>query len=337
MAVSRSTTLNPNLDVARLRSLLEQDAAAGYLNPSTGEWISQSSGSVIDPNNPGMEFDSFGLSGMTPNELSAYGVGSVEEFAQKYGLNPDSQYMYGTGGESGHGKLGDQYSIYDGQGTDTGSRGTYLADWSPEALAAKYTAALLGAGAAGGMFAGQGIPGLVGGSAGGPGSAGWGMGLDSVTGGSGALEAMGGGSAAMGGGTAAMGAGGGSGAIGTMAPLELMPTGMGEYALPGAMSMGTGATGSLLGKALGIGSGLLGAVSGAQGQNQSSTTTREMTPELKPYIFGENGLLPQVQQQLLASRSPERMAQWDQIRNTGLGLLNRPMVGNPTAGWQFNR
>ena len=164
MAISKSTTLNPNLDVTSLRSLYEKDAAAGYFNPSTGEWISQSAGSIIDPNNSGMEFDNFGLSQMTSNELSAYGVSSTNEFAQKYGLNPDSQYMYGSGGESGHGKLGDQYSIYDSGGVDTGARGTYLADWSPEELAAKYTLALVGAGAAGGMFAGQGIPGLVGGT-----------------------------------------------------------------------------------------------------------------------------------------------------------------------------
>ena len=140
------------------------------------------------------------------------------------------------------------------------------------------------------------------------------------------------------GGTAAMGAGG-SGAIGTMAPLELLPTTMGDYALPGLMEAGAGGglLGGLGGKALGVGASLLGGLAGSQGQESSQTTQRDIPEWLKPYVTGENGILPMTQQQLQASRSPERMAEWANIRNTGMGLLNRPQVGNPTAGWSFNR
>jgi hypothetical protein len=41
--------------------------------------------------------------------------------------------------------------------------------------------------------------------------------------------------------------------------------------------------------------------------------------------------------QLNASRSPARMAEWDAIRQRGMGLLQKPMAGNPTAGWTFGR
>jgi hypothetical protein len=104
-----------------------------------------------------------------------------------------------------------------------------------------------------------------------------------------------------------------------------------------AASTAAGSGGGLLGKALGIGSTLLGAAAGAKGQEQSSTTARDIPEWLKPYITGQGGLLSQTQQQLAASRSPERMAQWDQMRNVSMGLLNQPIAGNPTTGWTFPR
>lgn len=93
----------------------------------------------------------------------------------------------------------------------------------------------------------------------------------------------------------------------------------------------------LLDKAIGAGVSLLGGAAGAKGQKASETQTKDIPEWLKPYITGEGGLLSQTQQQLAASRTPERMAQWDQMRNVGMGLLNRPQVGNPTAGWTFRR
>ena len=88
---------------------------------------------------------------------------------------------------------------------------------------------------------------------------------------------------------------------------------------------------------LGAGATLLGAAAGAEGQDASSSTTRDIPEWLKPYVTGQGGLLSQTQQQLNTSRSPERMAQWDQMRNTGLGLMNAPIAGNPTTGWTFGR
>jgi hypothetical protein len=108
-------------------------------------------------------------------------------------------------------------------------------------------------------------------------------------------------------------------------------TGAGSAASTAASAAGTGSN------LLGIGSTLLGAAAGAKGQEQSSTQTKDIPEWLKPYITGDGGLLSQTQQQLAASRSPERMAMNDQIRNTGLGLMNAPRAGNPTLGWTFGR
>jgi hypothetical protein len=91
------------------------------------------------------------------------------------------------------------------------------------------------------------------------------------------------------------------------------------------------------GKALGIGASLLGGLAGAQGQQNETTTQRDIPEWLKPYVTGENGLLSQTMGQLNASRSPARMAEWADIRNRGMGLLQKPVAGNPTAGWTFNR
>lgn len=128
---------------------------------------------------------------------------------------------------------------------------------------------------------------------------------------------------------------GGSGDLGSR-----IMGGTGAGGAGGAGAAGSAATNLLGGNGsnlLGIGSTLLGAAAGAKGQEQSSSTTRDIPEWLKPYITGQGGLLSQTQQQLTASRSPERMAQWDQIRNTGMGLMNAPIAGNPTTGWTFGR
>lgn len=153
----------------------------------------------------------------------------------------------------------------------------------------------------------------------------------------------------------AAGAAGAAGAYGAGSSAGMQGLAGSNAAFNGAMAGGSGLAGvggaaggaagaggllSSLGSGsnlLGIGSTLLGAAAGAKGQEQSSSTTRDIPEWLKPYITGNNGLLSQTQQQLTSSRSPERMAQWDQIRNTGLGLMNAPIAGNPTTGWTFGR
>ena len=239
-------------------------------------------------------------SGMQVGGFNA--AGASQQFMDMLGQG-DSKYIYGNG------KEGDQYNVYDAAGEDTGRTGNYAYDnFGKDLLMA--LALVGGVGAAGGVFGAGGVAG-----------------------------------AGAAGGGAAMGAGG-SGAIGTMAPLELLPTTMGDYALPGLMGTAGaagagGAGGGLLsglgGKALGVGASLLGGLAGSQGQESSQTTQRDIPEWLKPYVTGENGILPMTQQQLASSRSPERMAEWANIRNTGMGLLNRPQVSNPTAGWSFGR
>jgi hypothetical protein len=208
-------------------------------------------------------------------------------------------------------------------------------------LAMPFAAAGLGAGAAGAGAAGAGGAGA--GAYGAASSAGMlaPAGLGAAAGGTGLWGA---GAAGLGG---AAGAAGAAGAYGAGSSAGMQGLAGSTAAFDGAMAGGSGLAGvgagtaaggaGLLGKALGIGSTLLGAAAGAKGQEQSSTTARDIPEWLKPYITGQGGLLSQTQSQLAASRSPERMAQWDQMRNVGMGLLNQPIAGNPTTGWTFPR
>jgi hypothetical protein len=204
-------------------------------------------------------------------------------------------------------------------------------------LAMPFAAAGLGAGAAGaaGAGAGAGAGGMVNGAFLGEGIA------SGIGAWDGAMAAAGAGA----GGAGAAGAAGGGGGIGGGAGNGAF---LGEGVASGvpawdAAATGAGAGGGLLSSLggaknlLGIGSTLLGAAAGAKGQDASSTQTKDIPEWLKPYITGQGGLLSQTQQQLTASRSPERMAQWDQMRNVGMGLLNQPIAGNPTTGWTFPR
>jgi hypothetical protein len=318
-----------NLPQAQLDQYLAAQKQ-GYMNPVTGEWISQA----------GAGYTGDG----TGNSVSEWGQtgpwGQDPALLRALGYAPDSQYIYGNGGEHGTGKLGDQYNILDSKGVDTGKMGTYSTDRGLGREMLMGALMMAGGALAGGAFGGAAAG--AGGGAGVPWEAGF-VGTDALGGAGGALGAAGAG------GGAALGAGGG-GAIGTMAPLELLPAGMGEYALPGLMGTAGaagaggaagGAASGLLGgngsSLLGLGASVLGGLAGAQGQKNETTTTRDIPAELKPYIYGENGLLSQTMGQLNASRSPARMQEWADIRNRGMGLLQKPVAGNPTAGWTFNR
>jgi hypothetical protein len=204
-------------------------------------------------------------------------------------------------------------------------------------LAMPFAAAGLGAGAAGaaGAGAGAGAGGMVNGAFLGEGIA------SGIGAWDGAMAAAGAGAGGAGAAGAAGGGGGIGGGVGNGAFLgEGVASGVPAWdAAATAAGSGGGLLSSLGGakNLLGIGSTLLGAAAGAKGQDASSTTSKDIPEWLKPYITGNNGLLSQTQQQLTASRSPERMAQWDQMRNVGMGLLNQPIAGNPTTGWTFPR
>lgn len=93
---------------------------------------------------------------------------------------------------------------------------------------------------------------------------------------------------------------------------------------------GAGGAGGLLrgaGSLLGPAATVLGAVAGAQG-TPGQTQSRTMDPRLDPYVFGTGGLLDLTRGQLQKSMSPQAQAGWDQISNTGLGLLNFTPAGN---------
>lgn len=146
-------------------------------------------------------------------------------------------------------------------------------------------------------------------------------------------SATGGGALDFGAGTSAMGAGAGGagGGIGTMAPMELLPSTMGEYALPGAMSAGGGLLSGIGGKALGLGATALGGVLGSQGQKAEQSSTRDIPEWLKPYaqkVLGYGGTLLDAQMQ------PGAMAGFDQMKTQGQSLLSQPIAGNGTSLFQ---
>lgn len=93
---------------------------------------------------------------------------------------------------------------------------------------------------------------------------------------------------------------------------------------------------------------VMGAGAGAKGQEATAKT--QIDPRLDNYYFGENGLLPSVDktfkeqfaqgglndvqregmnQQLSLLRDPGRNKGYQDISNTGAGLLGRPVAGNP--------
>jgi hypothetical protein len=206
---------------------------------------------------------------------------------------------------------------------------------------------------------GQGLAAMGAGSAGGLGGSGFAAGAGAGTeagigggtlGGSGAFlgEGAASGIPAWDGALANAGVGGaGSGLAGeTLSKAALDGTNaFGANSAPGAFdlaSVGGGATtgGGLLNTItnalpsgakdiLGIGSTLLGAAAGSQPQKTSQSTTRDIPEALKPYVYGQGGLLPSAQnlfQQQIAN--PQG---WQQMSQTGLGLLSQPIAGNGYA------
>lgn len=98
--------------------------------------------------------------------------------------------------------------------------------------------------------------------------------------------------------------------------------------VPGAPTSGNGSSmipDSVKGL-LGPASTLLGALTGAQGQDASQSQTKKMDPRLEEYVYGD--LLPRAKGLLAEEMSPARRAQWQQVRGAGLGLLSQPVAGN---------
>jgi hypothetical protein len=181
---------------------------------------------------------------------------------------------------------------------------------------------VLGAGALGGAFGGGGLFG-GGGAAAGSGAA-------ATTGGMANGAIMGGGLPAAGG--AAAGAGGGLfGAGGAL----------------GGIGSAAGALGLTPGQMVGGGLGLLAGLDSTK--DQKSTQQVKMDPRMDAMVYGQGGLLPQAQQwfqgaqnspamglmnqgaQMQAQHygSPQYAQQFGQLRDAGMGLLGRPMAGNP--------
>lgn len=123
----------------------------------------------------------------------------------------------------------------------------------------------------------------------------------------------------FGAGTATMGAGG-AGGLG----------GLGGAGGLGSVGSALGSVGSALGGSgglLGLAGPLIGGLAGAQGQEDSQTQERRMDPRLDNYVYGANGLMPQVQS-LLATQQPFADAAGAQMRSVGSGLLGGPVAPN---------
>jgi len=73
-----------------------------------------------------------------------------------------------------------------------------------------------------------------------------------------------------------------------------------------------------------LGGGLLG----SQGKTKDETTTKTMDPRLNDAVYGPNGVVQMAQGLLAKQMAPEYQAGFDQMRNTGLGLLQQPIAGN---------
>jgi hypothetical protein len=224
------------------------------------------------------------------------------------GLNPGSRYdLYGANGD------------YSGQRqVDNGGSAADLlkSTISDNAEGAALLAALYGAGSlVNGGFLGFG---------GGAGEAGAGAGGTDIFGGNG--MATGFTDTGTAGGaldTAYAGSGALTGATGMVSP-ELATT-TGSSLLNTVKNAVPSGLGSLLGPA----ATLLGAAAGSQPQQKNETTTKDIPEALKPYVYGQGGLLPSAQslfQQQIAN--PQG---WQQMSQTGLGLLSQPIAGNGYA------
>ncbi len=202
----------------------------------------------------------------------------------------------------------------------TGAAGPGMAGWGAD----------LGVSSAGGLGGGgAGLGGAVAGDAFLPGALGAGYEGATLTG----LDAYlaGGASAAGGAAGGAAGTGGGSGAgAWTTAAADSQAAnaalGLGPVSGATAPAIATNA-GSAWGMKdlLGIGSTLAGAASGAQGQDAESSTTKDIPSWLKPYVQKNLGYASGLLDKQMA---PGAMPGYEAMRNTGMGLLNTPQMGN---------
>jgi hypothetical protein len=177
------------------------------------------------------------------------------------------------------------------------------------------------------------------------------FGMGGVGGGTGLL---GGGGAAAGSGAAATTGGVANGAImggGLPATAAAAAPATGSiFGAGGALSgigSAAGALGMKPGQMLGAGLGLLAGVDASKDQTQ--TSRQKLDPRMDAMLYGQGGLLPMSQQwfqgaqnspamglmnqgaQMQANHygSPQYAAQFGQLRDAGMGLLGRPMAGNP--------
>lgn len=256
----------------------------------------------------------------------------------------------------------DSYNAATGERSGTGTwSGLEDSDSLDQIMMAAVGAALGGIGAFGG--AGGVASGVEGAGVAGVGDAGWGMGLDSmggIGGGSGAELLGGGGMAGGGGGMAAggldaslanglngadimsdafvsnggFGAGGFGGTSGSYLSNLVNGTGSLGSRLLGGTGAGTGGGGaaSTIAKAVGGGNGLLGTgasllggLLGSQGQEQESSSVRDIPAWLKPSVQDNIAKAMALRDQQM---SPAATAGWQNISNVGQGLLGQPIAGN---------
>jgi hypothetical protein len=109
-----------------------------------------------------------------------------------------------------------------------------------------------------------------------------------------------------------------AGYVGGTAGLGGQVTGATGVAVPGSSFT------SLLGPA----ASLLGAAVGSKPQTTSQTSTHELPPELKPFVYGPGGLLPGAQSLFQQQTAPGAMPGYTQMQNVGMGLLSQPIAGN---------
>lgn len=108
------------------------------------------------------------------------------------------------------------------------------------------------------------------------------------------------------------------------ATLGLGPVGGATAPAVAAGLTGAGSVPSWLGGA----ASLVGGMLGSQPQTRETTSQNQIDPRMVPYIYGDQGLLSGVQQQLARSTSPEARARWDAISAQGMGMLSQPVAGN---------
>jgi hypothetical protein len=210
-------------------------------------------------------------------------------------------------------------SIY---GVNGGYGGSYKTqDDDPDGIQKAVLGAILAASAAG-------ATGMFGGGAGAQSAGMSGMDL-AADGGANSLSSA---AAGMGGGGAGAGAAGytmGADAlpgVSTMSPSTVAGAAspIGGGGLSSLSSMLPGGMGGLLGPA----AALLGAVTGARGQQTQQSSTHDIPEWLKPYVTKQLGYAGGLLDQQM---SPGYMAGYDQMRTNAMGLLNQPVAQNGFA------